>query len=48
MRDPFTVLGVDEAAKGRLVYAGLIDIHANILVNASDMAGHTDDFCRAC
>jgi dihydroorotase len=33
--------------KGRLVTPGLVDIHAHIFVNASDMAGHTDHFCRA-
>src|SRR5271169_4942917 len=33
--------------QGPAGYAGMVDIHANILVNASDMAGHTDDFCRA-
>src|SRR5438105_2607875 len=32
---------------GRLVTPGLVDIHAHIFVNASDMAGHTDQFCRA-
>src|SRR2546421_5221847 len=31
----------------RLVTPGLVDIHAHIFVNASDMAGHTDHFCRA-
>src|SRR5580692_2462719 len=35
------------SAKGRLVTPGLVDIHAHIFVNASDMAGHTDHFCRA-
>jgi dihydroorotase len=34
-------------AKGRLLTPGLVDIHAHIFVNASDMAGHTDHFCRA-
>ena len=35
------------SVKGRLVTPGLVDIHAHIFVNASDMAGHTDHFCRA-
>src|ERR1700748_3262846 len=35
------------SAKGWLVTPGLVDIHAHIFVNASDMAGHTDYFCRA-
>jgi dihydroorotase len=35
------------SAKGWLVTPGLVDIHAHIFVNASDMAGHTDHFCRA-
>ena len=34
-------------AKGRLVTPGLVDIHAHIFVNAHDMAGDTDRFCRA-
>src|SRR6202035_5394782 len=34
-------------AKGRLVTPGLVDIHAQIFVNAHDMAGDTDRFCRA-
>jgi dihydroorotase len=34
------------SVKGRLVTPGLVDIHAHIFVNASDMAGHTDHFCR--
>ena len=35
------------SAKGRLVTPGLVDIHAHIFVNAHDMAGDTDRFCRA-
>src|SRR5258708_25748078 len=35
------------SAKGWLVTPGLVDIHAHIFVNASDMAGHTDHFCWA-
>src|SRR3954466_4961561 len=35
------------SARGLLVTPGLVDIHAHIFVNASDMAGHTDHFCRA-
>jgi dihydroorotase len=35
------------SAKGRLVTPGLVDIHAHIFVNANDMAGDTDRFCRA-
>src|SRR5260370_1616420 len=35
------------SAKGWLVTPGLVDIHAHIFVSASDMAGHTDHFCRA-
>src|SRR5262245_28984308 len=35
------------AAKGRLVAPGLVDIHAHMFVNAHDMAGDTDRFCRA-
>jgi dihydroorotase len=35
------------SVNGRLVMPGLVDIHAHIFVNASDMAGHTDHFCRA-
>jgi dihydroorotase len=35
------------SVNGRLVTPGLVDIHAHIFVNASDMAGHTDHFCRA-
>src|SRR5215831_2431090 len=34
------------SAKGLLVTPGLIDIHAHIFVNAHDMGGHTDHFCR--
>jgi dihydroorotase len=34
-------------AKGRLVTPGLVDIHAHIFINAHDMAGDTDRFCRA-
>ena len=34
-------------AKGRLVTPGLIDIHAHVFVNAHDMGGHTDHFCKA-
>jgi dihydroorotase len=35
------------SATGRLVTPGLIDVHAHIFVNAHDMGGHTDHFCRA-
>src|SRR5712672_3226793 len=35
------------SAKGRLVTPGLVDVHAHIFVNAHDMAGDTDRFCRA-
>ena len=35
------------SAKGRLVTPGLVDIHAHLFVNASDMAGHTDHFCQS-
>ena len=35
------------SATGRLVTPGLIDVHAHIFVNAHDMGGHTDQFCRA-
>src|SRR5665213_1296869 len=35
------------SAKGRIVTPGLIDIHAHVFVNAHDMGGHTDRFCRA-
>ena len=35
------------SAKGLLVTPGLIDIHAHVFVNAHDMGGHTDHFCRA-
>src|SRR4029079_11749780 len=34
------------SAKGRLVTPGLVDIHAHVFVNAHDMGGHTDQFCR--
>jgi dihydroorotase len=35
------------SVKGRLVTPGLVDIHAHVFVNAHDMGGHTDRFCRA-
>jgi len=35
------------SAKGRLVTPGLVDVHAHVFVNAHDMGGHTDQFCRA-
>jgi len=35
------------SAKGLLVTPGLIDIHAHVFVDAHDMGGHTDHFCRA-
>ena len=35
------------SAKGRLVTPGLVDVHAHVFVNAHDMGGHTDRFCRA-
>jgi dihydroorotase len=34
------------SAKGRLVTPGLVDIHAHVFVNAHDMGGQTDHFCR--
>jgi dihydroorotase len=34
------------SAKGRLVTPGLVDVHAHVFVNAHDMGGHTDHFCR--
>src|ERR1700730_11352287 len=35
------------SAKGRIVPPGLVDIHAHVFVNAHDMGGRTDHFCRA-
>ena len=35
------------SAKGRLVTPGLVDLHAHVFVNAHDMGGNTDRFCRA-
>jgi dihydroorotase len=35
------------SAKGRLVTPGLVDIHAHVFVNAHDMGGRTDHFCRS-
>ena len=35
------------SARGLLVTPGLIDIHAHVFVNAHDMGGRTDHFCRA-
>jgi dihydroorotase len=35
------------SARGLLVTPGLIDIHAHVFVNAHDMGGHTDQFCRS-
>ncbi|HLY47271.1 MAG TPA: amidohydrolase/deacetylase family metallohydrolase [Stellaceae bacterium] len=35
------------SARGLYVTPGLIDIHAHVFVNAHDMGGHTDRFCRA-
>jgi dihydroorotase len=32
--------------KGRLVTPGLVDMHAHVFVNAHDMGGRTDSFCR--
>ena len=34
------------SAKGCLVTPGLVDIHAHVFVNAHDMGGRTDHFCR--
>ena len=34
------------SASGLYVTPGLIDIHAHVFVNAHDMGGHTDRFCR--
>jgi dihydroorotase len=44
-------LPADEARKSisvkdRLVTPGLVDMHAHVFVNAHDMGGHTDRFCR--
>ena len=35
------------SVQGRLVTPGLVDVHAHVFVNAHDMGGHTDHFCRA-
>ena len=35
------------SAKGLLVTPGLVDIHAHVFVNAHDMGGRTDHFCRS-
>jgi dihydroorotase len=35
------------SARGRVVTPGLVDIHAHVFVNAHDMGGQTDRFCRA-
>src|SRR6202790_4670413 len=35
------------SARGLLCAPGLIDIHAHVFVNAHDMGGHTDHFCRS-
>ena len=35
------------SARGLYVTPGLIDIHAHVFVNAHDMGGHTDHFCRS-
>ncbi|MBV9827122.1 MAG: amidohydrolase/deacetylase family metallohydrolase [Alphaproteobacteria bacterium] len=35
------------SARGLIVTPGLIDIHAHIFVNAHDMGGHTDHYCRS-
>jgi dihydroorotase len=45
-------LAVEEAratvsAKGRYVMPGLVDVHAHIFVNSSDMGENTDRFCNA-
>lgn len=45
------LLPVNEARKSisvkdRLVTPGLVDMHAHVFVNAHDMGGHTDRFCR--
>ena len=34
------------SARGLYVIPGLIDIHAHVFVNAHDMGGHTDHYCR--
>src|SRR3954471_10284393 len=34
------------SARGLIVTPGLIDVHAHIFVNAHDMGGHTDQYCR--
>jgi dihydroorotase len=34
------------SAKGHYVTPGLVDIHAHVFVNAHDMGGMTDHFCR--
>jgi len=35
------------SAKGHYVTPGLVDVHAHVFVNAHDMGGQTDGFCRA-
>jgi len=35
------------SAKGCYVTPGLVDVHAHVFVNAHDMGGRTDHFCRA-
>ena len=34
------------STKGRLVLPGLVDMHAHVFINAHDMGGQTDQFCR--
>ncbi|HJU18504.1 MAG TPA: amidohydrolase/deacetylase family metallohydrolase [Stellaceae bacterium] len=35
------------SVRGRWVTPGLVDLHAHVFVNAHDMGGRTDHFCRA-
>lgn len=34
------------SAKGKLVFPGLVDMHAHVLINGHDMGMHTDHNCR--
>ena len=38
--------GGRSAPRAGCVTPGLVDIHAHVFVNAHDMGGHTDHFCR--
>ena len=35
------------SAAGRLVTPGLVDVHAHLFINSSDMGEHTDRLCNA-